>query len=602
MKLLVQIFIGSVIGVISLRTLSGWFRADDSFSTSFDESRRGGLGQHLDVDKLTRDDIEGGVAVHKELAEFAERFENSEGELNIIKVTDGIYHFRGSSKANIVVMEGPEGLIVVDTSESPSSAEKYLSALRQINQKPIKAIILTHQHLDHIAGLEVFIEDKANPPDIWSHHTSPQISKASTPIGPKAFRGAVYQFGMALSDKSDFRWPAWIPQGSMGSPRAARTPNRLIVNDVEHVEIAGLNMTFFFAPGESDDHINIWLPQSRVLISADNVYNSFPNIYAIRGVARDALRWVRALRQMRSYGAEFMVPLHGPSVSGRQEIYDLLTIYSSGIEFVHDQTVRRINELHHPNELGRLVQFPPTLASNLYLRSHYGFVEGSAKSIYQQYLGWFSGDPADLMPLTPSERAQSMIDWLGIDRILDEAENALYAGKTQWSLELSGQVRRVRPENLRARWLWTQSLRQRAAEQINGLTRNYYLTAALDSNGLVDWKLDLSALKDDIGVPLKMMKYRLKAELTDGVNSTIHLHFTDSISTYRLQIQYSVLHVELLSSDTRVEDLGDTTISTTETVWLDILLRKINAATAYMNGQIKITGSVQDVRTFMSYF
>ena len=103
-------------------------------------------------------------------------------------------------------------------------------------------------------------------------------------------------------------------------------------------------------------------------------------------------------------------------------------------------------------------------------------------------------------------------------------------------MELSGQVRRVRPENLRARWLWTQSLRQRAAEQVNGLIRNYYLTAALDSNGLVDWKLDYSKLVDNISVPLRMMKYRLKAELTDGVNRTIHLHFTDSVSTYRLQV------------------------------------------------------------------
>ena len=182
--------------------------------------------------------------------------------------------------------------------------------------------------------------------------------------------------------------------------------------------LTGLNVTFFHVPGETDDHINVWLPDRRVLITGDNVYRAFPNIYAIRGVARDPLQWMRTLRRVRSLGAEHLVPLHGPSVSGRQEIYDLLTVYSSAMEFVHDQTVRRINELRHPDEIGRLVQLPPSLASNPYLRDLYGFVEGSVKSIYQQYLGWFSGDPADLMPLTPSERAQSMIDWLGIDRLL----------------------------------------------------------------------------------------------------------------------------------------------------------------------------------------
>ena len=123
-------------------------------------------------------------------------------------------------------------------------------------------------------------------------------------------------------------------------------------------------------------------------------------------------------------------------------------------------------------------------------------------------------------------------------RILDEAESALHSGRTQWSLELSGHVRRVQQENLRARWLWTQALRIRASEQTNPLARNYFLTAALDNYGHVNWKIDRSSMRIEVGVLLGLMKYRLKAELTDGVNSSLCLHFTDSGSKYHLQARY----------------------------------------------------------------
>jgi alkyl sulfatase BDS1-like metallo-beta-lactamase superfamily hydrolase len=119
---------------------------------------------------------------------------------------------------------------------------------------------------------------------------------------------------------------------------------------------------------------------------------------------------------LRSLGATFLVPCHGGPVEGEREIYDLLTAYSSAIQFVHDQTVRRINELRHPDEIGRLVKLPSSLASHPHLGEFYGTVEWSSKAVYQQYVGWFSGDVAEVLPLTPSERAQSLVAWLGVDR------------------------------------------------------------------------------------------------------------------------------------------------------------------------------------------
>jgi alkyl sulfatase BDS1-like metallo-beta-lactamase superfamily hydrolase len=121
---------------------------------------------------------------------------------------------------------------------------------------------------------------------------------------------------------------------------------------------------------------------------------------------------------MRSLDADYMVPAHGAPVSGRQAIYDLLTAYSSAIQYVHDQSVRRMNEHYHPDDIGRMVRLPSTLASHPYLGEFYGLVEWSAKSVYYHYVGWFSGDPVDLLPMTPSERSQAIVDLIGIDRYI----------------------------------------------------------------------------------------------------------------------------------------------------------------------------------------
>jgi alkyl sulfatase BDS1-like metallo-beta-lactamase superfamily hydrolase len=152
-------------------------------------------------------------------------------------------------------------------------------------------------------------------------------------------------------------------------------------------------------------------------MSGDDVYAAFPNLYAIRGTpARHPITWARTVRFMRSLGAEYLVPSHGPPVTGSQKIYDLLTVYSSAMQYVHDQSVRRMNELHHPDDIGRMVKLPPALASHPYLGEFYGMVEWSAKSVYHRYVGWFSGDPAELLPLTPSERAHALVDLIGLDR------------------------------------------------------------------------------------------------------------------------------------------------------------------------------------------
>lgn len=72
-----------------------------------------------------------------------------------VQVTDGIYKSDGYGLGRSVVIEGDEGLIMIDTSESITAATNLLQDLRNFTKKPIKAIVYTHFHGDHIQGAQV---------------------------------------------------------------------------------------------------------------------------------------------------------------------------------------------------------------------------------------------------------------------------------------------------------------------------------------------------------------------------------------------------------------------------------------------------------------
>jgi len=180
---------------------------------------------------------------------------------------------------------------------------------------------------------------------------------------------------------------------------------------------SGLNVTFIHIPGETPDQIAVWLSGRRVLLPADDIYRTFPNLYAIRGTPpRDCRVWANSLRTMRSLEADSLVPSHTQPVFGRQTIHDLLTSYLSAIDFVHDQTIRHMNELRHPEDIGQLIRLPSTLRNHPFLQHFYGRVDWSAKGVYERYVGWFSGDAVELLPLTPNEKAKRMVDLLGAEK------------------------------------------------------------------------------------------------------------------------------------------------------------------------------------------
>lgn len=344
------------------------------------------------------------------------------------------------------------------------------------------------------------------------------------------------------------------------------------------------------------------MPDRRILLPADDIYKTFPNLYAIRGTPpRDVQVWAQSMHKMAALRAEYLVPSHTRPVIGEEVIYDLLTTYGIAIEYVHDQAVRCINLDIHPDEAAKLVKLPSELATHPYLLEFYGTVEWSVKAVYNQYLGWFSGDPVELYPLPPKEKAKKMVDMMGIHKLLQNAQVALHNNELQWALELASYVFKVYPFNTDAKSLRLEALRKLASTQTSANGRHFYLTAAMSDHGRIEWNFDptTAILNMPINRLLQTMKSRLKAEDTKGVIFTLALNYTDLEELYTLRIQNSVLRVIPVKEGPLVADV---VITTTSTTWKEVVARKLSPVKAYMYGDLIIDGSLWQLRNFMKLF
>ena len=254
--------------------------------------------------------------------------------------------------------------------------------------------------------------------------------------------------------------------------------------------IAGLDVQLLHVPSEAPDEIVLYLPDNRVLISAEvDQGPTLPNIHTLRGTKfRDPVQWVESLDKLREYQAEHMVPLHGRPVGGQEKVEEVLRMTRDGIAYIHDQSVRWMNKGLTPDELVEKVKLPPHLAGYTpYLREHYGTVKHSVRQIYNGYLGWFQGDPVDLDPTPPREKAERLIALMGgRDKLLLEAGNAYLMGEHQWAAELAGYAIRVDHEGRLAREIKARSLRKLGYASMNINWRNWYLMSAMELEGGLD--------------------------------------------------------------------------------------------------------------------
>lgn len=365
----------------------------------------------------------------------------------------------------------------------------------------------------------------------------------------------------------------------------------------------GLEVEFFLLPGETSDHMGVWLPKERIFLPGDNIFKSFPNLYAIRGVPpRDIQLWINSLWSVAALEPEYLIPSHTQPITGRDEIRELLATYADAIQYIYDQTLRYIDMNIHPDEAIHKIKLPPHMENHPYLQQFYGTVPWSVKTVYSQYLGWFYGDPVELYPLTPTEKALKMVHLLGAERLLSECAEALSHGELQWALELVSYVFKAQPSNAEALELRSNVLMELASRETSANGRHYYLTALLDSHGKTDFGMDIAPTVEvsPIAKLLHLMRFRLKAEEVHGVKMAVLLKYTDTNETFLLRLENSVLHVVDVKENYPGE--VDIAVTTTTGVWKDLILQRQNAFKCYMSGDITVEGSLWQLHKFQSYF
>jgi alkyl sulfatase BDS1-like metallo-beta-lactamase superfamily hydrolase len=266
-------------------------------------------------------------------------------------------------------------------------------------------------------------------------------------------------------------------------------PTHTYSGDRKLISIAGVDLELVHAPGETEDQTIIYYPKHSILFAADNFYESFPNIYTLRGAPqRNPLVWADSLDLMKNLGAKVLLPSHTLPIIGEAEIRSRLEDYADAIRFVHDQTVQRMLLGQHPDEIAAELKLPKSLRSKEYLKEFYGTVAWSAKSIYDLYLGWYSGFEEDIQPLPPVEKAKRLIDLAGGDTqtILAKAEEAYNREDFQWSLELSSSILRTKKclahsQSVlkKASFIKVKSCTALGSRHISANARNWYLTSAM---------------------------------------------------------------------------------------------------------------------------
>ncbi len=375
----------------------------------------------------------------------------------IYSYENGIHAAVGYGIANSYLIEGSGLNIIIDATDSTFQAEKVYAEFKAINANPIAAIIYTHNHGDHTLGAKYFVDQQDKAPLVIAHEsTAKSVEKIFGILNPIISSRSSKMFGTALPEE-DVVNVGIGPYLSVGrSAPGYIKPNVTFDNELK-LNIAGIAFEFFHAPGETDDQIFVWLPEYQALFPGDNIYKTFPNLYTIRGTShRDVNAWVNSLDMMIALKPKNIFPSHTLPFAGDSAL-ETLMIYRDGIQFIHDQTIRLMNQGMHPEEIIENIELPSAVASSPYLQEFYGTVRWSVKSIFNGYLGWFSGNISELDPTSTFKRAKFVSNMVGgPDALFAELEKAIANEEMQWVLELSdlllamdhrpSEVRRYRAE------------------------------------------------------------------------------------------------------------------------------------------------------------
>ncbi|MBT3993593.1 MAG: MBL fold metallo-hydrolase [Gammaproteobacteria bacterium] len=532
----------------------------------------------------------------KELINHTQEFKKE-----IYSFGNGIHVAVGYGIANSIMVEGIGGNIIIDASDSTFEAEIIYKQFKEINSNPIKAIIYTHNHGDHTFGTSYYYNLFDKKPDVIAHEsTDYYVERIIGILNPIISNRSTRMFGTELPDEDVINVGIGPYLGVSQSPVGYIKPNITFKKELK-LNIAGIDIELYHAPGETNDQLFVWLPQKKALMPGDNLYKTFPNLYTIRGTThRDVKGWVESLDHMRSFNPQYLFPSHTKPLSGPQ-VLETLTIYRDAIQYVHDQTIRLINKGFYPDQIIEMIQLPENLSSSPFINEFYGTVRWSVKSIFNGYLGWFNGNISDLDPLSRFEEAKRFSAMVGgKEALFLELEKAIKNKDMQWALQISDQLIALDYKTKKTNKLRAQAAKSIAGESSNPNKRNYFLSAAyeLDPNYKQSSLLpQTEAVLKEISVDMffDILAVRLNPEKVEPGEFRVCFSFTSGLKR-SMTLRNSIAEISTLTSDCDIQ------VETDDQVFKEMLAGIRNPIFTVTSGKVNTNGNATSFLSFLKKF
>ena len=532
----------------------------------------------------------------------------------LFEVTDGVYQIRNLDLSNMTIIEGKEGITVVDPLVSAETAKVGMDLYyKNRGKKPVVAVIYTHSHVDHYGGVRGVVDEadvKSGKVKIYAPSGFMEAAVAENIMaGNVMSRRASYMYGNLLKPSATGQVGAGLGTTTSAGTVTLIAPTNIIEKDGQKEVIDGLTYDFMLAPGSEAPSEMLWFIEEKKLIeSAEDVTHTLHNTYSLRGAKiREPLPWSKYINEaIVRWGdkAEIIMAQHHWPTWGNENVVNLLKSQRDLYRYINDQTLRMANEGLTRDEIAAKFKLPDSLANTWANRGYYGSVSHDVKATYVLYLGWFDGNPATLDELPPEEAAKKFVDYMGgADAIMKKAKEDYDQGNYRWVAQVVSKIVFADPKNQDARNLEADALEQLGYQAESGPWRNFYLTGAQElRNGVVKGPTPNTASPDTVRAMTPEMFFdylavHINGEKAGNAKSVFNIDLGSDGGKYKLELENGVLNH---TANAEAKD-ADTTIALNRATLNKIILKEETLQQAVDNGDAKITGNADKLNEMLGY-